>query len=172
MKVVLSVATSLNGIIATEDGSEDFLSHENWLAFVKLAQKIGNNIWGRKTYQTVKNWPKEYFNSLNSVVKVIISTDESLELLPGFTRVSSPQEAIGYLSSQGFKEALVTGGSTIYSSFLRENLVDEIIVDVNPTILGKGIAAFDFEGSIVRMKPIKVKKLKDGIMEIYYKVLK
>jgi dihydrofolate reductase len=53
MKVILTMAVSANGIIATKDGSEDFLSHDNWIQFVKLANKIGCFIWGRKTYEAV-----------------------------------------------------------------------------------------------------------------------
>ena len=48
MKVILSMAMSVNGIIADEDGSEDFLSHDNWIAFTKLANKIGSYIFVKK----------------------------------------------------------------------------------------------------------------------------
>jgi len=41
MKVILTMATSANGIIATKEGSEDFLSHTNWVQFVKLAKRLG-----------------------------------------------------------------------------------------------------------------------------------
>lgn len=49
MKVILTMATSANGIIATKEGSEDFLSEENWKRFVHLAHTIGCFIWGEKS---------------------------------------------------------------------------------------------------------------------------
>ena len=39
MKVVLCMAISVNGIIATSNNKEDFLSHDNWIEFVKAVKK-------------------------------------------------------------------------------------------------------------------------------------
>lgn len=172
MKVVMSMAVSVNGIIADENGSEDFLSHENWIQFSKLANKIGNNVWGRKTYEAVTNWPREYLDDLRKVTKIVISQDKTLHLDPGFTRVDSPQDAVSYLSSQGFKEMLVTGGSSIYSAFLQVNLVDEIIFDLEPVIIGKGVPAFAFDSRIIKMQLLEVSELAGGLIEIHYRVIK
>ena len=50
------MATSINGMIARENGDEDFLSHDNWISFKKLAEEIGFFIIGRKTYEVVQKW--------------------------------------------------------------------------------------------------------------------
>lgn len=171
MKVILSVAVSVNGMIADENGLEDFLSHKNWVAFTNLANKIGNNIWGRKTYEAVKSWNEDYLNDLKDVVKVVISSDKSINHEQGFEYASSPEEAISLLKDKGFEQVLVTGGSATYSYFLSHNLVDEIIFDLNPVILGKGKPAFSFDGNDVKLELLETNSL-DGIMEIHYKVIK
>jgi hypothetical protein len=56
MKIILTMAASANGIIATKTGSEDFLSHDNWIQFANLAKKVGCFMWGRKTYKAVMKW--------------------------------------------------------------------------------------------------------------------
>ncbi len=172
MKVILSMAVSINGFIADENGSEDFLSHENWIAFIKLAKRTGNNIWGRKTYEVVKTWQKNYLDDLKNVNKVVISTDKDIQLLSDFTLVNSPKMAIDYLSKQGYMEILVTGGSSIYSTFLREKLVDEIIFDIDPTLISRGIRGFVFDGLPITLELLDIEKLPEGIVELHYRVNK
>lgn len=172
MKIILSAAISANGMITDENGSEDFLSHKNWLTFAKLANKIGNNIYGRKTYEAVKSWNGDYLDEIKDVTKVIISTDQSPKHESSFKFVSSPENAISLLTDLGFKEALVTGGSSVYSYYLSHNLVDEIILDINPVILPKGKALFDFEGKQIKLELLETTPIGDGIVEFHYKVIK
>lgn len=47
VKVILYMATSVNGVIARENNEEDFLSEDNWDTLFQLANKSGCIIWGR-----------------------------------------------------------------------------------------------------------------------------
>lgn len=171
MKVILTMAVSANGIIASKTGSEDFLSHTNWVQFVKLAKKVGCFMWGRKTYEAVIKWEGDYLNDLEGVKKIIIS-QSNLDLKEGFELVDSPENALKMLENNGFKEAIITGGSTVNSSFAEKGLIDEIIFDVNPSILGEGIPVFKPIGFELSLELINTEKLNDGIVELHYKVKK
>ena len=106
MRTTLYMAISANGIIATETGDEEFLSHENWEKFCELAREFGNFIVGRKTYEAVKKWDGGYnFDDLIGFEKVIISQDQNFELNEGYTLASSPQDALTKLSEKGFEIA-------------------------------------------------------------------
>ncbi len=171
MKVILTMAVSANGIIASTTGSEDFLSHTNWLQFVKLAKRVGCFMWGRKTYEAVIKWEGDYLKDLEGVKKVIIS-QSNLDLKEGFVLANSPEDALKMLEVDGFKEAIITGGSTVNSAFAEKGLIDEVILDVNPSILGEGIPVFsptDFELSL---ELIEAEKINDGIVELHYRVQK
>lgn len=172
MKVILSMAMSVNGIVADESGSEDFLSHDNWLAFVKLANRIGSNIWGRSTYEAVRTWEGDYLKDLEKVKKIVISSDPSLKLDPGFTLAPSPKDALSKLEVDGKQEALVTGGPTINSAFVKAGLVDEIILTVEPAILGKGIALFSPADFSLRLELLEINYLNPNHLELHYKVVK
>lgn len=172
MKVTLSMAMSVNGIIADENGSEDFLSHDNWIAFVKLAKKIGSNIWGRRTYEAVRKWKGGYLKDLEKVKKIILSSDSSLTLDEGFALATSPKDAIKILEQDGKKEALVTGGSTINTAFIKAGFVDEVILTLEPVLLGKGIALFSPADFDVRLKLLEVNHLNPDHLELHYKVVK
>lgn len=171
MKIILTMATSANGIIASKTGSEDFLSHTNWIQFVKLAKRVGCFIWGRKTYEAVGKWEGDYLKDLENVKKIIIS-GSNIELKEGFELARSPEEALEILESNGFKEAIITGGATINSEFAKRDLIDEVILDVNPAILGNGIPVFQPEDFELKLEFIDAEKITDGIVELRYKVKK
>jgi|SRR5579885_3364635 len=171
MKVILTMAVSANGIIASKTGSEDFLSHDNWLQFVKLAKRVGCFMWGRKTYEAVIKWEGDYLSELEGVKKIILSQSD-IKLKEGFVLKHSPEEALKYLESESFQEAIITGGSTTNSEFAKRGLIDEVILDINPSVLGEGIPVFapsDFE---LKLKLISSEKVGEDIIELRYKVMK
>src|SRR5574339_1305119 len=145
MKVILYMAMSVNGIIARENNEEDFLSHQSWISMLELCKETGTLIWGRKTQEVVKTWDKKYLEEIQSIRKIIVSTEKNLPLEEGFTVVNSPKEALERLQNEGFETALVVGGSTLNSSFAKEGLIDEVILNIDPVIVGKGIPLFKSE---------------------------
>lgn len=170
MKVILYMAMSLNGYIAKENGSEDFISHANWEKFCSLAQEHGNFIVGRKTYEIVKSWNEDFgFDDLKGIKKVIISRDLNYKLDEGYILATSPKEALAKL--QGFESVLVTGGSTINTAFIQENLLDEIILNVEPTLVGKGIPLFAQNDFSKNLQFISAKE-SNGIVTLHYRVIK
>src|SRR3989338_242156 len=169
MKTILYMAITANGMIARENNQEDFLSHENWKVFVKLAESAGCFIIGRKTYEEVKKWEEYNFDSVNAR-KIIVSRDKGYKPAVGYTTAISPKDALQKASRLSFKRVLLAGGSILNSSFMNEGLIDEIILNIEPYILGKGISLFtshNFEG---KLKLIKATALKRGIVQLHYKV--
>ena len=78
MKVILYMAMSVNGIIAKNDYTEDFISDYDWQVFCKIANKIGCFIIGRKTYEIITK-SKDY--NLNKVknVKIIVVSKKTIQ---------------------------------------------------------------------------------------------
>lgn len=167
------MAISASGIIATESGNEDFLSHQNWEMFCELAGEYGNFIVGRKTYEAVQKWDDGYnFDDLVDIEKIIISQNKDFDLAEGYTLASSPQEALAKLSEKGFEKALVTGGAKINSEFAKANLLDEVMLNVEPVLVGKGIPLFAPQDFEIKMKLTSVKQSESGIVTLKYVVLK
>ncbi|AJF62770.1 MAG: Bifunctional deaminase-reductase protein [archaeon GW2011_AR20] len=172
MKVILDMAMSINGIIARKNFTEDFLSEGNWEVFCKFANQVGCLIFGRKTYEMLTN-PKEYdILPIKNVYKIIVSKNKSLRNKNKFFFVRSPKEALRMAKKLGFKEVLLAGGGNINSEFMRLGLVDEIFLNINSVIVNNGIRVFgesDFEH---KLKLLEIKKLKEDILRLHYKVLK
>lgn len=172
MKVTLYMAISANGFIARKNGDEDFLSHENWNKFCDLANKYKSFIVGRKTYEAVKNWKDGYgFDDLN-VEKVVVSQDASYVLDAFYTLATSPQDALEKLIEKGFQETLLTGGSALNTAFAKAGLIDEIILNVEPVIIGKGIPLFSLDEFELPTELVDISRSQAGIVTLHYKVKK
>lgn len=167
------MAMSVNGIIATETDDEEFLSYESWERFCELAREFRNFIIGRKTYETVKKWDYGYnFDDLAGVEKVVISQDKNFQLEEGYILANSPQDALTKLSKKGFEKVLVTGGASINSAFVKANLLDEIILNIEPVFVGKGISLFAPQDFETKAKLISMDKSTSGIIILKYTILK
>ena len=165
------VSISLNGIIATPDNKEDFLSHVNWLEFVKATHECGCLIWGRKTYELVKKWDKSYLEPLADITKVILSSDPELKLEKGFLLANKPQAALNKLEELGFSKTILTGGATNNSAFAIAGLINEIVVDVEGVIIGQGFPLFSLADFKLALELQSSQKISDNILRLHYKVL-
>lgn len=172
MKTILFMAMSMNGIVAREDNSEDFISDENWDIFVKLARTHGNVVWGRKTYEVVRKWENTYLDSLEGVRKVIVSREGNRGFGNDCIHAVSPGDAIQKLESEGCKTVFVSGGSTLNAAFAKGGLLDEIIVNVNPVVIGKGIPIFGSEEFDLELEMVESKLVSTQILQVRYRVMK
>ena len=169
MKVVLFIASTLNGFIARKNGEEDFLEDDNWTEFSKLAEKCSGIIVGRKTYQIVQRWKNYNFDNIDAK-KIIVSRNSKLKLSVDKIYASSPQEALTLAEKMGIKVVLLAGGGELNFSFLKNNLIDEIIVNINPFLLGRGIKIFSEYEFEKKLKLIAVKNFSSDIIQLHYKL--
>jgi len=140
MKVVLAMSISLNGLVARENGEEDWLPSEGWDEFLTEVINFGNFIMGRETYELVtKLYPDYNFDNVTGSRKVIVSRNKAFVVKDeAYQIVHSPEEALSLLESSEMNSALLIGGGKLNSEFLIRGLVDEIWLTVNPFILGEG----------------------------------
>src|SRR3972149_2220003 len=168
MKVILYMAISANGYIAREDDDTGWISGEEWNSYSKAARKSGCLVVGHRTYDILTKQPE--YEKLEKVKIVVVSNKNFKTLASNHLIARNPKEALNLLTD--FKEVLVAGGGILNSSFMKENLIDEIYLDVEPLILGKGISMFedaDFEAKLVF---VETKKLSDNEVQLHYKVIK
>jgi len=172
MKTTLYMVISVNGYIAKEDRAEEWISSDNWIETVRIAHEFGNIIFGRKAWDNLKTWDKRYQDDIADVEKIILSSSIKQYKHNKLTYVSSPLLALEYLKNKGLNKALVLGGAELNSSFMKEHLIDEMILNIEPYILGKGIPLFkqgDFES---KLQLISSRNLTSQILQLYYKIIK
>jgi dihydrofolate reductase len=62
------------------------------------------------------------------------------------------------------------GGPQLINVFLKENLMQDLIVFVVPIILGGGIPLFDHLGKEIRLRSGRVEKYENGLVKVEYEV--
>ena len=77
-----------------------------------------------------------------------------------------PKEIIKHLANKGHKNLYIDGGKTI-QGFLREDLIDEMIISVIPKILGDGISLYEKGSNLKKFKTYKTELLSIGAAKMY-----
>jgi dihydrofolate reductase len=145
-KVVLYIASSLDGFIASPDGGIDWLTsyggESEDQSFNSLIQETGALVMGSATYEfhdTSEPWPF-------SDIPTWVFTHRELADFKGedirFTD-SSPEEVFDEIAeSAGEKAIWLVGGGNLIAQFLEAVLIDEIIHFIAPKVLAEGIPLY------------------------------
>ncbi len=173
MKKYLFAAMSLDGFIADEQGSEDFLADAHWAEFVKIAEKVGCFVVSRKAYDAVNQWKDENcsFDNINAK-KIIVSKNSELKFKGGYLLASSPLHALEVARDNDCDAVLVAGGGQLNKAFLENDLVDEMFLTIEPCILGKGVDFVASSELSKRLKLIDLEKMENGIVRLNYEIIK
>lgn len=141
------IATSIDGYIADVDGGIDWLhtvpNPDNIdMGYSSFMSRIDAIVMGRRTFETVCSFDIEWPYSK----PVFVLSTKLKELDPIYTGkvtlVSGTlPEVLAYIHAKGYGRLYIDGGSTI-RSFLKEDLIDEMIITVIPTLLGGGVPLF------------------------------
>ncbi len=168
MRVILYMAISVNGMIAKKDDDTSWVTKEEWASYSLAVREAGNLIVGHRTYEILTKQPE--FSEFKDVKLVVVSKNKFKTLSPNHLTAISPKEALKMLKK--FKEIIVAGGGILNNSFLAENLIDEIYLDVEPIIISKGIPLFNGKEFERKLKLIGQKKIGENEIQLHYEVLK
>src|SRR5258708_1347085 len=168
MRVILYMATTINGYIARNDDSTPW-SDEEWNAYAEMVKKVKNIIIGRRTYEIMKI---EGFERIGNPHVIVIKNQEEKENIPNVVFVKSPEQALEVASSKGFTETMVNGGSTIISLFTEKKLFDEIYLDVEPFVFGNGKPLFLQNNLELELLLEEIKKIGKNSFQAHYKIVK
>ncbi|MFR2534404.1 MAG: dihydrofolate reductase family protein [Clostridia bacterium] len=171
-KVTIEMACSINGIIATEEGQEDFLSQRGWQIMLELLKEYDVLIWGRKTWENVLSWGEVYLKDLENINMIILTTQSDIESkLKNVIYCHSIEECLQVCENLHYEKLFISGGATVNNAFMERKLVDNIILNYNPFVLNKGISLFTgnyFENSL---KLEKIVPEKEDIVQLHYRVI-
>jgi len=171
MKTTVYVGTSLDGFIARKDGDIDWLVkyqnkevHDSYNEFIS---RIDAMVIGRGTYEKVLTFPvwpyeKKVFVLSTSLKQIPDTLNEKATLV-----AMKPAELLNYLSDKGFSNIYVDGGKVI-QSFLKEDLIDELIITRVPELIGIGIPLFGYLDNDLRFEHIKTNIYSDGLVKSQY----
>lgn len=143
-KVVCYIAASLDAYIATEDDSLEWLfkvEMDGDAGYAEFMETIDTVVMGRRTYEWVMEMEKGKFPYEDKECYVFSSRPAKSSEHAIFTNEDVPSFVERLRKRQG-KNIWVVGGSLLLEAFLRERLVDEFIISIAPTLIGRGIPLF------------------------------
>lgn len=172
MKVTIEMASSINGLIATKDGNEDFLSNRNYQIMLEFLKEYDCLVWGNTTFKNVISWGDNYIDDLKNTTVIIFSKEKQISNYDNVIYCNSLDNFLEICKERRIENVFVSGGAHINTLFLENNMVDEIIINYNPYVLTNGINLF--EGNDIQKSLIldKVVREKEDIIQIWYKVKK
>ena len=168
MKVILYMAMTVNGFIATENDETPW-SDETWKNYFEIVKKSGSMIIGNKTYNMIKDSAER--EKLGNPLVVVLTTRQQVSN-NNVHFAKSPSEALEIINRNEMNGVVIGGGSKTNAAFARENLIDEIILDVEPQIFGQGIPLFVSSDFKLELKLLETRKISENLIQLHYSVIK
>ncbi len=137
-EIRLYVATSIDGFIADERGSVDWLAAYPGepVLFERFTRDIGTIVSGRTTYDQGRDigWP--------AGKSTIVVTSRPLPPAPDVTAYDGPLDSLVARLRAQHDDIWVIGGGKLMAAFLDAGAVDRLAIFVVPIALGRGTPLF------------------------------
>ncbi|MGD7043218.1 dihydrofolate reductase family protein [Jeotgalibacillus proteolyticus] len=172
-KVVLFIAQSLDGYIATHDDSLDWLfsvEGEGDNGYAEFFSTVDTVLMGKRTYDWVMQQENGVFPYPDKKCYIFSKADnEDTEYV---TFISGDiSQFITNLKKEEGRDIWVVGGGNLLHSFFKEGLVDELRITVAPRVLGDGIPLFK-KGDYHLDLSLSGTRTFNQFVELHYEVLK
>lgn len=183
-KVILLEHVSLDGFSAGPNNEIDWIIYDEELESLvtSLRKNVDATIYGRVTYSMMESyWPSvlnnpdspvnqyEFASWLDKKLKVVVSrTLPSVKWNNTKLIKDNLAEEINQLKRGLEGNMLLIGSPTLVQSFIRENLIDEYRINVNPIILGGGLSLFNSIGKTVNLKLLSKRTFNSGVVSLHY----
>lgn len=171
-KVTFAVANSLDNFIARTDGAVDWIlgGDETNSAMADFWKTIDAVVVGRKTCEPVLNsgvpFPT-YPGVRNYVLSRTLkdSPDQNVEIIG-----EDAAEFVRKLKMGEGKGIFVMGGGELARPLFEADVIDEVVVNIHPVLLGSGIPLFHEMSRQIDLELVECETSKNGCVSINYRV--
>ena len=181
MKTQYYTATSLDGFIATEDDSLDWLfplGDINDTSYPAFIADVGALAMGSATYEWMLRHAQTVAVETGSAWPYTqptwVFTSRTLPAVPGanlhFARGDVRPVHSAMRAAAGDRNIWVVGGGDLAGQFYDAGLLDEVVVQVGSVTLGKGKPLFPRRLTSPALKLVSVRQIGTGFAELRYEV--
>lgn len=194
MRLVVSEFMSLDGVAQAPGGPDEDVDggfgHGGWSMPWFDPEVMGGAIdaamtdteallFGRRTWQIMAGaWPDRggsdpFADRMNAVPKYVVSStlsDDDLNwnnsrLLDG----DDPMAAVAALKDESGGTLSVMGSTQLATSLLEAGLVDELLLMIEPVLLGGGKSIFPADGAMRALELVSVEQAETGVLVCTYR---
>lgn len=169
------IATSLDGFIARPDGGIDWLLQRDnpdedhgYVGFMADKDAI---VMGRGTYETVAHlqpWPYDvpvYVLSRQLAAAPVPKAQQNNVTFLNLT----PTELLAKLERENLQKIYVDGGQLV-QSFLREGLVQDLVITTVPVLIGAGRPLFGAVPKDIDLELMSSRSFPSGMVQCKFRV--
>lgn len=171
-KVILYIAMSLDGYIATNDDGLEWLDVVNRpgedYGYNDFVNSVDTVIVGRKTYDKVLTFGGEFPHKDRTcyvVSRTKTGTDDNVTFYN-----DDIGELIRQLKGRDGKDIFIDGGAALVHELMKHNLIDRYIISVIPVFLGAGIQLFKSGRPETQLKFRHSATYPSGLVQLCYEV--
>src|SRR5205809_7622178 len=179
-KVTLGLANSLDNYIARKDGGFDWLhwSKEVGEISAKFMKTVDALLIGRKTYEVMLAYGQTSYPGEKNYVftrtkkrsaelkkKLATKADKNVEIIS-----EDAAKFVKKLKSKKGKGIVIFGGGELAKSLFEADLIDEVVLNIHPVLLGSGIPLFHEMKQQIDLELVECKVLKGGYLAVTYRV--
>jgi dihydrofolate reductase len=182
-KLKLQMQMTINGYVAGPNGESTWMTWNpdaEFIAFLNsLIDSSDTLLIGRKMNDgflkfwenTVNTNPDHPFaKKIVDIPKVVFSKTLDKSTWNNTTLAKGDlADEIANLKNQKGKDILVFGGAGFVSSLIKEGLIDEYHLIINPTAIGSGMTIFNSLDSVKKFTPIQAKLYPGGKTVLSFK---
>lgn len=167
-KIILNLAISLDGYISDENGGYEWivgdgnstLNTESKWDYDKFLDGIDVVVMGRNCYD--QNMHKDFQGK-----EVYIASSEKIDDYENYHFINGNIcESISKLKNEG-KNIFLFGGGGLVDNFVKADIIDEYVIGIIPTILGKGRKLFFENNPKIDLTP-EYYSVEDGVIVMKY----
>ncbi|MCD8488122.1 MAG: dihydrofolate reductase family protein [Desertifilum sp.] len=163
-KVILYMASSLDGYIARTSGEVDWLFTDDDYGYSEFFATVDTVLMGRLTYEQVLSFGDYPYTGTQGFVFSKTPQSNSSNLVEFINR--DPAAFIGELKQQPGKSIWLVGGAGLIQSCFEQ--IDEFILSIHPIILGEGILLFPPPLSQADLKLQHCQTFDSGLVQLTY----
>ncbi len=165
------IACSVDGFIAHPDGSFDSFPWDDEVIadFIESFQWFDTVLMGRTTYEVgLKEGKTNPYPMLKSYVfsrTMGPSPDPEVELISDHAI-----DFIRQLKQAPGQDIWLCGGATLAAQIFQAQLIDELIVKLNPVLLGSGIPLLTGNVDLAKLELTDSKQYGNGTLRLHYSI--
>jgi len=169
------IATSLDGFVARTDHRIDWLTKQPTTGeehgYEAFMEGVDGIIMGRGSYENVLtfgDWP--YSKPVIVMSRSLSPSDLPLALRDKVRLTSlTPAALMQSVAKDGWARAYVDGGKVV-QSFIRDGLIDDIVLATIPILIGEGLSLFGATEEDIDLKLLNTAAFPSGIVQSHYQV--
>lgn len=175
-KIILDLATSLDGFIEGPNGEIDWCIMDDDMNFDSFLASIDAIFYGRVSYDSWGNFQPEanaspaeqmLWQEIHSKSKFVFSSQNRQDEKATFIS-SDIVNKVAEIKKQEGRDIWLYGGAGLIRTFIDLGLIDIYRISVHPIALGSGKPLFENLKERVRLSLIKTNVFRSGVVQLIY----